>query len=135
MGKGLKRSSEARLCVLPPGKGGSNCWWKSRCCLCCCCCRTSPSAGSDTHSGVQIELLDSADDHRNNVSSLINRPEAEFAGRSSPSLSLVLSVDALHLTGVHTGWNRGSQANQDHRQITDRSCIWAAVLFVTSSVL
>lgn len=100
MEKGLKRSSEARLCVLPPGKGGSNCWWRSRCCLCCCCGRTSPSAGSATHSGGQMELLDSADDHRNNVSSVINRARSRIC-------SPVISVDAPQLTDMQTALIRG----------------------------
>lgn len=122
----MKRSSEARLCVLPPGRGGSNCWWKSRCCRCCCCCRTSPSAGSTTHSGVQIELLDSADDHRNNVSPLINRPEAEFAGRSSPTPSSVVRMDAHANSRIcRQVWTEG------RRQTTERGGVLAAVLFVT----
>lgn len=121
-GKGLEAQFRAGLCVLPLGKGGSNCWWKSHCCLCCCCCQTSPSPGSTWHNTVQIQRFDSADDHRNNVLSLMK------TGQKQNLLDITVWLWAwlllLMYVGRNTSQNRWYAHGFQHSRANDWLCLF-----------
>lgn len=127
-GKGLEAQFRAGLCVLPLGKGGSNCWWKSHCCLCCCCCQTSPSPGSTWHSTVQIQAIRFCRrPQKNNVWSLINTGQKQNLLDIAVWLWAWLSL--LMYVGRSTSQNRWCAHGFQHSQANDWLCLFFVFFF------